>query len=404
MSLRFPLLPILICVCVFSQCTRSTETKEQESANASEYVGSTTCKSCHEKVYANQLLTAHHLTSQPADSLSIKGSFEEGKNAFFYSPELYVMMEKNHNQFFQTLYARNEKVKSKSFDLVVGSGTRGQTYLTWQDSSFFQLPIGYFTVVNDWANSPGFSNRPIFNRPITSRCLECHSTYFKKIPSENKPPEHFSKKGFVLGIDCEKCHGPGMKHVNFHRENAAVKEGKFIVSFANFSRKQQLDFCRSCHGGKLVAKKPAFSFQAGNDLTEYFQADSVLAPGQLDSHGNQYGMLSQSKCFLKSNMTCLTCHSVHENEKGKVINFSNRCMTCHTEGTKSFCTTKKLAVSQLKQNCIQCHMPEKNSNSIRMLVQGESTPMPAKMHVHYITAAYQEEVANYIKSIPLGKN
>ncbi len=182
-----------------------------------------------------------------------------------------------------------------------------------------------------------------------------------------------------------------------------MKEGKFIVSFKNFSRKQELDFCRSCHGGKLLAKKPAFTFKPGDDLNQYFNADSLPAPStQLDSHGNQYGMLS--------NMTCLTCHSVHENERGKVVEFSNRCMSCHREGTKSlpvrqagFCSFKKLTVSQLKQNCIQCHMPEKNSNSIRMLLQGEDIPTPAKMHVHQITV-YQDEVIKYINSIPLSKN
>ncbi len=367
------------------------------------YAGSMACKGCHEGVYKSHQLTPHHLTSQLPDSASIKGSFEEGKNVFFYSPERFVVMDKMHNQFFQTLYYRSEKIKSKSFDLVFGSGVRGQAYLTWQDSTLYQLPIGYFTFLSTWANSPGFSNRPIFNRPITSRCLECHSTFFKKTLSE-KTPEHFSKKRFLLGIDCEKCHGAGKKHVNFHQQNGQEKDGKFIVSFKNFSRKQQLDFCRSCHGGKLPAKKPAFSFKAGDNLNEYFNVDSVQAPSaQLDSHGNQYGMLSQSKCFLQSNMTCVTCHQVHESEKGKVVDFSNRCMTCHTEGNKSFCSFKKLTVSQLKQNCIQCHMPEKNSNSIRMLLQGDDIPTPAKMHVHYITM-YQDEVIKYINSIPLSKN
>jgi hypothetical protein len=114
-------------------------------------------------------------------------------------------------------------------------------------------------------------------------------------------------------------------------------------------------------------------------------------------------MLSQSKCFLQSEMTCVTCHQVHENEKGKVEVFSNRCMTCHAEGGKSFCSFKKLSSSQLKQNCIQCHMPEKNSNSIRMLLQGDAIPTPAKMHVHYITM-YQDDVLKYINSIPLSKN
>lgn len=420
MNLRFPLLVIMVCGCLFSRCTRSTDSEEVGKSDEVLYAGSVTCKNCHTRVYENQLLTAHHLTSQLSDSISIKGSFEEGKNVFSYSPELFVVMEKKHDQFFQTLYAGNRKVKSKSIDLVFGSGVRGQTYLTWQDSTLYQLPIGYFTSFNTWANSPGFSNRPIFNRPITARCLECHSTFFKKTLSE-KYPEQFSKKRFLVGIDCEKCHGPGMKHVNFHQQNALAKEAKFIVSFKTFSRTQELDFCRSCHGGKLVAKQPAFTFKAGDDLGAYFDVDTAQAPGrQLDSHGNQYGMLSQSKCFLQSDMTCLTCHQVHDNEKGKVVDFSSRCMTCHVEGTNSlggnsttrgrtegmpagFCSFKKLGVSLLKQNCIQCHMPEKNSNSIRMLLQGESIPTPAKMHVHQVTV-YQDEVIKYIKSLPMSKN
>src|SRR5258706_13034011 len=354
MNLRFPLLLILVCGCLSSRCTRSTEIKGQETSHVSLYAGSMACKNCHEEVYKNHMLTPHHLTSQLPDSVRIKGSFEQNKSVFFYSPTLFVVMDKEHKQFFQTLYSRNVKIKSKSIDLVVGSGVRGQAYLAWQDSTLYQLPIGYFTTVNTWANSPGFSNRPIFNRPITSRCLECHSTFFKKIVSA-KPPEHFSKKGISLGIECEKCHGPGIKHVNFHQQDGQVKEGKFIVSFKSFSRKQQLDFCRSCHGGKLLAKKPPFTFKAGDDLGEYFYPDSVQGPPTpLDSHGNQHGMLSKSKCFLQTEMTCLSCHRVHENERGKLVNFSNRCMTCHKEGTNSpavrqagFCTTKPLAVSKL---------------------------------------------------------
>jgi hypothetical protein len=48
-------------------------------------------------------------------------------------------------------------------------------------------------------------------------------------------------------------------------------------------------------------------------------------------------------------------------------------------------------------------MPEKNSNSIRMLLQGEDIPTPAKMHVHHITV-YPDEVTKYMKSLPLSTN
>lgn len=402
MKWRFHLRAMGALSCLFIGCTRFQEGNNAQSSEEFSYAGSVTCKSCHESIYKSHQFTAHHQTSQFPDSVSIKGSFEERANVFFYSMEKFVVMSKEHNQFAQTLYVRGNKVKSKTIDLVVGSGVRGQAYLTWRDSTLFQLPIGYFTDVHSWANSPGFSNRPIFNRPITSRCLECHSTFFNKVLSD-KYPEQFSKKNFVLGIECEKCHGPGLKHTNFHKENAGLSEGKFIVSFKKLTREQQLDFCRSCHGGKMEATKPAFSFKVGNHLNDHFAIDSIQVSAPLDSHGNQYGMLSLSKCFLKSDMTCSTCHQSHENERGKVELFSSRCMNCHAEGSGSFCSYKKLSLPQLKQNCIQCHMPEKNSNSIRMLLQGDDIPTPAKMRVHYITM-YQDEVIKYINSIPLSKN
>ena len=409
MNLRFPLLAILVCGCLSSRCTKSTDTAELATSNETLYVGSKACKSCHEGVYKSQQLTPHHLTSQLSDAASIKGSFEEGKNVFFYSPEVFVVMDKKDDHFFQTLYARDKKITSKSIDLVFGSGVRGQTYLTWRDSTLYQLPIGYFTALTTWANSPGFSNRPIFNRPITARCLECHSTSFTKI-SGGKPPDHFSKKGFLLGIDCEKCHGPGLKHVKFHQENRQVKEGKFMVSFKNFSRKQELDFCRSCHGGKLVAKAPAFTFKAGDDLGTYFSDSLQTSSTQLDSHGNQFGMLSLSKCFLQSDMTCLTCHQVHENEKGKVVDFSGRCMNCHKEGTKSlpapqrhtegrqaaFCSFKTLAVSQLKQNCISCHFQGGQGMPIILTEDSEIITRAAS-----IKAATCDTPSFYNKRMPL---
>src|SRR5258707_14403088 len=141
MNLRFPLLAILVYGCFSSRCTRSTNIEEQES-DESLYAGSMACKGCHEGVYKSHQLTPHHLTSQLPDSASIKGSFEEGKNVFFYSPERFVVMDKEHKQFFQTLYSRNVKIKSKSIDLVVRSGVRAQAYRAWQDSTIYQLPIG----------------------------------------------------------------------------------------------------------------------------------------------------------------------------------------------------------------------------------------------------------------------
>jgi hypothetical protein len=42
------------------------------------------------------------------------------------------------------------------FDMVIGSGVMGQSFLTWRNNKLYQLPITYFTAADQWSNSPGF--------------------------------------------------------------------------------------------------------------------------------------------------------------------------------------------------------------------------------------------------------
>lgn len=102
------------------------------------------------------------------------------------------------------------------FDIVTGSGAKGQSFMSWRGDKLFQLPITYFTTAAQWSNSPGFpSDRVMIDRPITSRCMECHVTFAERISEDGKEPEEFSKTNIIYGVDCEKCHGPAAEHVAF---------------------------------------------------------------------------------------------------------------------------------------------------------------------------------------------
>ena len=41
----------------------------------------------------------------------------------------------------------NTRSHTERFDLVIGSGGKGQTYLFWEGDQLFQLPVGYSTVL-----------------------------------------------------------------------------------------------------------------------------------------------------------------------------------------------------------------------------------------------------------------
>jgi hypothetical protein len=303
-------------------------------------------------------------------------------------------MENRSNGLYQVAYVDGAEKKSERFDIVIGSGTKGQSFASWSANKLFQLPITYFTSTNQWCNSPGYPNKLAFDRPITSRCLECHATFAEKLATAENEPEQYNRERMILGVDCEKCHGPAAKHVEFQTQNPAEKKAQFIINPAKFTRQQSLDLCALCHGGRLQKSKPSFSFTAGDKLADFFNIDTTAKDvNGMDVHGNQYGLMAASKCFKNSTtLTCVTCHNTHENEKGKTALFSQRCITCHTDthSAAKFCTEKGMNADSLKANCTRCHMPEQPSMAISVMLQGQTLPTPALMHTHYIKA-YPEE-------------
>lgn len=400
---------IIVTVFTLVKCTGNekpaTETGDETPAPAifeekrKVFAGSASCASCHKNIYDTHLHTAHFLTSQPADATTIKGSFEKGKNKFSFSDVAYVAMEKRDSGYYQVAYQDGAETKHRRFDIVVGSGTKGQTYINWVDNKPYQLPITYFTSAHQWSNSPGYPDRIVFNRPITSRCLECHATYAWRTTPYNREPEEFDRKSIIYGVDCERCHGPSAEHVAWQQKNPKDTIGKYVINPANFTRQQSLDLCALCHGGRLNKSKPSFSFESGDRLPDYFNLDTVGRNiADIDVHGNQYGLLSASKCFTMSQMTCGSCHDTHKNEAKQLAVYSQRCMNCHSEAHGKICKmTAKLGKS-IQKNCIDCHMPEQSSKAIAVLLQGATMPTSATMRTHLIKI-YPEETQKSLISI-----
>ena len=367
-----------------------------EKVDLRQFAGSESCAGCHKNIYESHIHTAHYLTTRPALQEYIKGSFEAGKNIFAYDSGRIVVMEKRDSGFYQVGYYKGSERIARRFDMVVGSGSKGQTYITRFQKQLYQLPVSYFTAAKKWANSPLYPIYPVlFNRPITSRCLECHSTFASVSSSPNIEPEEFDSQ-MIYGVDCEKCHGPGARHVAYQSQNPKEKKGKYIVNPAELSKQQNLDLCALCHGGRLQKTKPSFGFVSGDKLSDYFVVDTLAPnPDNIDVHGNQYGLLRSSKCFKMSQaMTCTTCHSPHDNERGKTALFSGRCMTCHNSGHNNSCKMSASIGISIAGNCIDCHMPLKSSNSITELLPGDKKPTAALIRSHLIRI-YPDETIKY---------
>jgi cytochrome c554/c'-like protein len=341
------------------------EPKATADGRRQDYVGETVCESCHQEKAESFHQTAHYLTSRPPSRESILGSFSPDANVLTTrNPNLIFRMEERNGEFFQTSVegiAPDENKHSEKIALVFGSGGKGQTYAYWKGDQLFQLPVSYWRELG-WVNSPGYRDGTAnFDRPIIPRCLECHGTYFTALaPGPDRYLNRYKKNGFVVGIDCERCHGPGRVHSERYKQKTAAGVETGILNPARFSRERQLDLCGLCHAGLGKSVQPSFSYVAGEPLNQYVEFPAPDPNAPLDVHGSQIEALKKSRCFAFSKMTCLTCHDVHQPQHD-LASFSERCLGCHKEQSCGIFATRG---KQISNNCVDCHMPKQETNLI----------------------------------------
>lgn len=338
----------------------------------STYVGDQTCSTCHADKSATYQLTAHAQTSRLASKDSIHGSFSADSNTYrTANPNLYFLMEAKDEGFFQTAIVRTSPTeamtRSERFDLVVGSGRKGQTYLYWDSDRLCQLPVSYWTQQGAWVNSPGYVDGTAdFERPILGRCLECHASSFEtRSPSANS----YIKTSLVVGISCEKCHGPGGEHVARYRSATRPQSSSdtAIVNPAKLARDRHVDVCSLCHAGAGDPRTPPLSFTPGDSLAKHLTFPQQAPSTPIDVHASQVQLLERSRCFQSSpTITCSTCHNVHRPERDLAA-FAARCLTCHQVEN---CLTFPKQGRKIADQCVTCHMPLQQTEQI--LIAGSS--------------------------------
>jgi hypothetical protein len=345
--------------------------------NRQDYVGDQTCRTCHAEKFESYSKTAHHLTSRLPSKESILGSFAEGKNILqTANPALSFRMDSGSDGFYETSLLASPtatNARSEKIDVVIGSGRVGQTYLYWKGDQLFQLPVSYWVDLDSWINSPGYRDGALnFERLVQPRCLECHTTYADVIGSP-VTSNRYKRDSLTLGISCERCHGPGRKHV----ESAAAKESLMIVNPSKLNRDRQMDVCAQCHGGRRIPLSNPFSYIPGEPLDKFYQRDQSNPTPTVDVHGNQVALLQTSKCYKSSaDLTCSTCHDVHQAQRDAEA-FSEHCLKCHrAEACRDLSKHKEATTN----HCVQCHMPVQASNLIITNSYGKKTQAMVRSH------------------------
>ncbi len=303
------------------------------------FVGSETCKRCHERTYLEWKTSLHSRMMRDArlEPQAIIANFETPSDVRTFTRE--------------------------EIDYTLGSQWK-QQYLKKEGQDLVVLPAQYNVTTGEWKayfpDDPG--KKSWFNE-----CAGCHAT--------GVDPE---KKTFVeMGIACEACHGPGSNH------NEAVPgyEIPTIIQAARLTSAAAAQICGSCHtrgrdrSGNYAYPVEYQIHKGEGNLRLYFDEVSHGAdpdyfwPSGESRHSNQQYLDWKQSQHAMVGVVCVTCHGVHKRrttlisavESARLPDvttartrlFADRlCKSCHTAPQH-----RSAHRIHTYGSCVACHMP-----------------------------------------------
>ncbi len=353
------------------------------------FVGPHACAECHAK-RVDEFRQTRHFQAMAVPDASVMAKAFSSKEGTWQSPDpsRRFEMRQTDGKFTQTAVStsgRDEQWTTTEIAFLYGANAGlDDVYFGWRDDNrLFELPVSWLHNETRWGQSPfDPSRRDHCAREATPRCLECHATWFEHIPGSFN---QYVPESFQLGVTCEKCHGPGREHVDFHRANKDAKTAKAITHPGKFSREQSMDLCAQCHSNAMKYRQPPLSYRPGQSLDDYFLTLQTAHPEEDHVANQQY--VRESKCYQQSEMTCVTCHSPHHVETHHDTREPHpSCVKCHEP---SACKDHPNLPREVRNDCIGCHMPQKRKVQVFFHTDNDSYVAPVRRWEHRI-AVYPE--------------
>lgn len=326
-----------------------------------------------------------------------------GNNRFYHEvSDQYFEMTARDGKYFQRRYQLDRSGNEannfeKEIDFILGSGNKERDYFYLSSSGeLVQFPVVWYSENAQWGMAPGY-DRPDhegFSRRVEYRCFFCHNGY-PELPEgwaryEAQRPRF--PEELPAGIGCERCHGPGRRHVDRASVGARSSEIRAgIVNPARLDRKLQLDVCMQCHLETSSSLLPDVVLKEGRDIFSYHPGEpledyAAVFDYPADSGHDEFNIVHQayrlrkSLCFASSEMTCTTCHDPHSVPADKPTFYKQKCLDCHPSGDD--CAESNQARAANGDDCLACHMPQRRTHDV----------VAATMTDHYIQRRVPEDL------------
>jgi predicted CXXCH cytochrome family protein len=350
------------------------------------YVEPALCAACHPNVWETYQRTGMARSFGAPALANTTG--EAGRSVTYYhkASESYFTMIERGGRFYQRRHqtgfdGKETNVLEKEIHFVLGSGNHARAYLhRTSRGTLVELPLAWYAENGGyWAMNPAYDrpDHPGFRRKITNGCMFCHNGIREAPPAGEKPlPEPAFPGRLAEGIDCQRCHGPGSRHVGLAQTAGAKREDirGAIVNPARLSPERQIEVCLQCHlettsfplpNAIVRYERGPFSYQPGEPLADFaLHFDRAGGHDLFEIAGAGY-RLRRSECFVKSEgaLRCTSCHNPHDIPRGEQAaqHYTQACRQCHAGGFDQLVAARKHPASN---DCIGCHMPKRRTDDV----------------------------------------
>ena len=379
------------------------------------YVSSSNCRSCHPSEYSSWHETFHRTMTQIARPGLVLGSFEGV--VLELNGETYVL-KKAGDEFWAEMPDPDWKHDPKNLKLAaLGDASKpprlwkriglltGSHHMQiyWVTSRFGNMqtifPFAWLIQDRRWVPvHETFLRDPKLPPSLhlwNVNCLKCHATGGQPRPD---PVTHIlDTRVGELGIACEACHGPAQEHIqinqspwNRYRQHWTTNAAGQIANPVRKAKETSSHICGQCHGIKWIPtaenfNQNGFRYRPGDnlndttpivrpsrlDLMPWLRESLRQNPKFLDEHywsdgevrvsGREFNGLVDSACYERGNLSCVSCHSMHQSDPDDQLAAGKRgnqaCLQCHTDFAGKIQDHTHHAAGSAGSECYNCHMP-----------------------------------------------
>lgn len=382
---------------------------EPVEVHSQQYISSNECRSCHPSEYASWHETYHRRMTQQTTPDTVLGAFD---NVLLGEKPSYLLSHNEQGYFVEVLAADGGR-EPHAIPIVTGSHhMQIYWYESGEDRSLTQLPFVYLKADRRWVPRSAIFIEPPRAAHAESKgrwnvsCIACHTTLGQpRVDAQGK----FDTQVAELGIACEACHGPGEQHVARYRSPLARYTRHFsaqaddsITQPKRLTHERSSLVCGQCHStwlfdgptGAREWNKNGPAYRPGSEglsaawlvqpsranvdarIAGYLAYDpktvasQFWSDGMMRVSGREYNGLVDSPCYAHGELSCASCHSMHQHADDKRPSAQWRdaqlsadmdgdrgCLQCHTQLAQAPEKHTQHAAGSVGSRCYNCHMP-----------------------------------------------